>query len=174
MGNELGATLIESLKNSNLNTTLLSKQANIPLFVDPTELPGVARAWVVFDGITPNPVTNRNYPCTVLKSSSNVVGVSSGVALPGINPHVGEYYIALKQDTFTDLNYIVTGSITSNSTNPISAANSFFVKDLGSDFSVANYSPTLTSFKIQTMYTTFNANSSRYAYASRVSLVLYK
>jgi len=174
MGNELGATLIESLKNSNLNTTLLSKQSNIPLFVDPSELPGVARAWVVFNGIVPNPVTNKNYPCEILSKSSNVIGVSSGVTTTGITPNIGEYYITLNQNTFTDNNYIITGSITTNTQDPISAANTFFVKNSGSDLSSRNYSPTLTSFKIQTFYSTFTSNSSRYAYADKVSLLLYK
>lgn len=174
MGNELGATLIESLKNSELNTTLLSKQSDIPLFVFPEDLPGVARAWVVFKGIVPNPSTNKNFPCEIFKKSSNVIGVSSGVTPTGITPNIGEYYITLKNGTFEDTNYIVTGSITTNTLNPISAANTFFLKNSGSDLSSQNYTPTVTSFKIQTFYSTFNNLSSRYAFADKVSLIMYK
>lgn len=174
MGNELGATFIEGLKNSEIDTTLLSKKANIPEFVFPSDLPGVARAWVVFNGIVPDPVTNKFYPCEILNKSSNVVGVSSGVTPNGITPNIGEYYIALKNGTFENTNYIVTGSITTNTLNPISAANTFFIKGSGSDLSSQNYTPTVTSFKIQTYYSTFNGLSSRYAFANKVSLIMYK
>jgi hypothetical protein len=179
MGNELGATLIERLKNSELDTTLLSKQDNPPVFIDPTELPGVARAWVVFKGIVPNP-SPKNFPCQILKKSSNVIGVSSGVQPTAITPTVGEYYIALAPGTFTDIDYLVSGSITPNTntsvtpSNAISAANTFFLKNSGTDLTSFNYAPTLTSFKIQTFYSTFNTVSSRYAYADKVSLILYK
>ena len=172
--NALGASFIESLRNSDLDTTLLSKQDNKPVFIDPSTLPGVAKAWVVFRGIVPNPVTNKNYPCEILNKSSNVIGVSSGVTTPGVTPNIGEYYITLENGTFTNNNYIITGSITTNSLDPLSAANTFFVKNSGSDLSSRNYSPTLSSFKIQTFYSTFTSNSSRYAYADRVSLLIYK
>jgi len=172
--NALGASFIESLRNSDLDTTLLSKQDNKPVFIDPSTLPGVARAWVVFNGIVPNPLTNKNYPCEIFNKSSNVIGVSSGVTTTGITPNIGEYYISFKQGTFENNNYIVTGSITTNTLNPISAANTFFIKNSGSDFSSFNYAPTVTSFKLQTFYSTFTSNSSRYAYADRVSLLIYK
>lgn len=162
MGNSIGSSFIQSLRRSLSGTTVFSQtSANVPLFKEPTTLPGVARAWVSFNGYR-----TAGQPCEILNKSTNVVGVTS--------QGIGDYKIELKAGTFSNSNYIITGSISSQErVNLTSAANNFFVME-------TNYKPgvnlTPTDFRIQTIYSTASAGAvfKGPAYAKTVNLVIFK
>jgi len=164
MGNNIASAFIQRLRISASGSTLVSQtSATSPLFVDPNELKGVARAYVVFDGIVP-----AGTVCPIVQKSSYVTGVTAQATR-------GDYLIGFEPGTFADRNYMVTGSVFANSTNPISAANTFFVKSSGYSqtgfISTPGAQWTETSIRIQTV----NASvTSTPAYASRVSLLFYK
>jgi hypothetical protein len=162
MGNYIGSSLIASLRSSLSGSTLLSQtSAEDPRFVDPTTLPGVARAWVKFNGLHP-----ANTQCTIFSKSSNVQGVTS--------QGNGDYKIGFNANTFSDVNYIVTGSVISRETrNLTSAANQFFVLDPTYKSGVKL---TPTEFRIQTIYSRASASAiyEGPAFAHIVNLVIFK
>ena len=162
MGNRIGALFVQSLRRSLSGTTVFSQtSANKPLFVDPTSLPGVARAWVSFNGYQP-----AGAQCQILNKSTNITGVTS--------QGFGDYKIGVAAGTFVNNNYLVTGSITSRERVDLtSAANNFFVMDTGYK---AGVTLTNTEFRIQTIYSTASAGAvfSGPAYAKTVNLVIFK
>jgi hypothetical protein len=164
MSNFIGASLIESMRRSGDTTTLVSKTCAFPpLFVKIEDLPGVAKAWVVFNGIT-----SPGGTCQIFNKSTNVSSVScSGIGL---------YTIVLAPSTFFDGNYIVNGSILFNSNiSPVSAANTFFVA--GSASHGGAFNPRPGAFRIQTLYVPVISGSgftSGPAFANRVSLLMFK
>ena len=162
MGNRIGALFVQSLRRSLSGTTVFSQtSANKPLFVDPTSLPGVARAWVRFNGYHP-----AGQPCEILNKSTNVTGVTS--------QGVGDYKIGLTSGAFDNSNYLVTGSVVSRERIDLtSAANNFFIMDTGYKTGV-----TLTNreFRIQTIYSAASAGAvyKGPAYAKTVNLLIFK
>lgn len=162
MGNRIASSFVGSLRRSLSGTTVYSQtSANEPLFVDPTTLPGVARAWVVFNGLHP-----AEQECTVYNKSTTVTGVTSKGG--------GDYKIGFTSKAFTNSDYIVTGSLKcTERRNLTSAANSFFVIDPTYKLGV---NLTSTEFRIQTFYSPASAGAlySGPAYADRVSLVIYQ
>jgi hypothetical protein len=162
MGNNIASMLVESLRGSSNNTTLVSKTKNIPPeFVLPENIPGVAKAWVSFNGYTA-----FNEQCEIF-NSSNVATVSCN--------GLGQYDVVFKQNTFFNDFYIVTGSVYSNSRIPISAANTFFVKNTGAD--ITSFTPNKNGLRIQTLFvppisgTTLTSGP---AHAFRVNLLFHK
>lgn len=111
MGNQIIAEFAEALKNSTYNTTLCSNGPDKkPGMVDIKNFPGVARAWVVFDG-TQVPLDER---CTI-HSSENIHSVTY--------KGTGIYTIVFSTSSiFTSDYYIVNGSILSCN---LSGANTF-------------------------------------------------
>lgn len=162
MGNRIGSLFVQNLRRSLSGTTVVSQtSANAPVFVDPTSLPGSARAWVSFNGYTP-----AGSQCEIFNRSTNVAGVTS--------QGQGDYKIGFRAGAFTNGNYLVTGSVTSSDrVNLTSAANQFFVMDTG-------YKPgvtlTSTEFRIQTVYSTASAGAVYRgpALAKTVNLVIFK
>lgn len=163
MGNNVASTFIQRLRRSGTGSTLISQTSALPpLFLYPDEIPGVVRAFVTFDGITPT-----NTICPIVKKSTNVIGVTSLATR-------GDYRIEFAPNTFDNRDYTVVGSVYSNSTSNISAANTFFVK--GSGYAVTGFSgpgeqQTEQFIRIQTANISTTAIP---AYASRVSLLFYK
>jgi hypothetical protein len=166
MGNNIASTFIQRIRNSALGTTLVSQTtAAPPLFLDPTLVPGAARAWVSFDGMV-----LPNTDCPIITKSSLVESVCS-------RPTVGEYEITFAAGAFTDNKYLVTGSVFSDRVSPVSAANTFFIKGGGYvavGFVGAGMEPNLRKFRIQTLNTINVTTSAIPALASRVNLVIYK
>lgn len=164
MGNNVASMLIESFRKSKTDTTLVSKTSSTPPVFSPfQDIPGVARAWVMFEGQLDFSVSNE---CRIL-NSTNVEAVTSKA--------VGEYDVRFVDKTFTNGNYIITGSVTSNTTNPISAANTFYVKSSGSG--LGSFPPSTHTVRIQTLYvpiSTGTGESTRPAFANRVQLMFYK
>lgn len=166
MGNNIASMLIESLRNSSNDTTLISKtKNNPPEFVFPEDIPGIAKAWVSFGGYVP---INESCP---IYNSSNVQTVSCN--------GVGQYDIVFSPNTFTNGDYIVTGSVTSNSRVNLSGGNTFFIKSSGaSPFTdTTAIVPNKDSIRIQTLYVNVvsgNTSTSGPAYANRVNLMFYK
>lgn len=165
MGNDVGSQLIETYRRSKNDTTLVSKtSANLPVFTPFQDIPGVARAWVMFEGQIDFQLTNE---CNIL-NSLNVTSVSS--------TRVGEYDIRFANNAFTNGNYIITGSVTSNSTIPMSAANTFYVKSSG--HGAGSFPPNRNSVRIQTLHIPASSNapgqSTLPAQANRVQLMFYK
>jgi hypothetical protein len=162
MGNNIASMLVESLRNSNNNTSLISKTKTFPPeFTLPENIPGVAKAWVSFNGYTP-----INEQCEIF-NSSNVQTVSCN--------GLGQYDIVFKQNTFSNDFYIITGSVYSNSRIPISAANTFYVKCSGND--ITSYIPNKNSLRIQTLFiptVSGTALTTGPAHAFRVNLLFYK
>lgn len=111
MGNQIVAEFAEALKNSTYNTTLCSNgNDKKPGMVDIKNFPGVAKAWVVFDG-TQIPIDQRCF----IHSSNNIHSVTY--------KGTGIYTIVFSNSsTFTSENYCVNGSI--QSTN-LTGANTF-------------------------------------------------
>lgn len=163
MGNNIASMFVQRLRRSGTGSTLISQTSSTPpLFLYPDEIPGVVRAFVTFNGITP-----AGNPCEIVKKSTNVVGVSSQTTR-------GDYLIEFQENTFDNRNYTVVGSVYSDSTQTISAANTFFVK--GSGYAVAGFvgpgqQQTEKFIRIQTANVTTTATP---AFASRVSLLFYK
>lgn len=162
MGNSIASSFVESLRRSLSGTTLVSKtSAEPPIFSDPTSLPGVAKAWVKFNGIqSPNTI------CTILNKSTNVAGVTCR--------GVGEYQIGFVNNTFIDTNYIIAGSVTSKERfNLLSAANNFFIMDSGYKPGVVQSN---NEFRIQTIYSTASSGApyTGPSYANTVNLLIYK
>jgi len=163
MGNNIASTFVQRLRRSGLGTTLVSQTSTTPpLFLDPIDIPGVVRAYVVFDGYTlPNRI------CNIIKKSTNVNGVTAQSLR-------GDYLIEFLPGTFSDRDYFVSGNVYADSTDPISAANTFFVKGSGysmSGFVTTGQQQTETFLRIQTLNQT---NTALPAYARRVSLLFYK
>jgi len=164
MGNNVASMLIESFRRSRTDTTLVSKtSATPPQFTPFQDIPGVARAWVMFEGQLDYNITNE---CSIL-NSTNVEAVTS--------KEIGEYDIRFTDKTITNGNYIITGSVTSNTRDPVSAANTFFVKSSGHGF--GSFPPNNHTVRIQTLYvpiSTGTGESTRPAFANRVQLMFYK
>lgn len=162
MGNRIASSFVGSLRRSLSGTTVYSQtSANEPIFVDPTTLPGVARAWVVFSGLHP-----ANQQCTIFNKSTNITGVTSQGG--------GDYKIGLAPNAFSNSEYLVTGSLTCRErTDLTSAANSFFVMDPSYRLGVKLLP---TEFRIQTIYSTASAGALYRgpALAQKVSLLIYK
>lgn len=164
MGNNVASILIESFRKSRDQTTLVSNTSSTPPSFTPfQDIPGVARAWVNFDG-------QLNYNdtafCNIL-NSLNVLSVSS--------KSVGEYDIRFANNTFTNGNYLITGSVTSNTRNPISAANTFYIKSSGTG--IGSFPPNNHTVRIQTLYLPISSGtgeSSMPSAANRVHLLFYK
>jgi len=163
MGNNIASLLVQRLRRSGTGSTLVSQTSTTPpQFLQPDELKGVARAYVVFDGIVP-----PNTICPIIQKSSYVTGVTSQASR-------GDYLIGFETGTFSDRNYMVTGTVFANSTDPISAANTFFVKSSGyaiAGFTGAGSQWTDRFIRIQTLNISLTATP---ALASRVSLLFYK
>lgn len=164
MSNAIGSQFINSLRRSVSGTTLYSQTStNPPLLVDPTNLPGVAKAWVSFKGFT----SPNNKACEIVNKSTNVITVST---TPSSNLR-GDYTIDIAPGTFSNNSYMVVGSVEVNSVDPISAANTFFVKSTGAPLGGSNQ--TTTRIRIQAINTALSSNN-WYAYASRINLIFYK
>lgn len=164
MSNYIGASFIESLRRSKSDTTVVSKTCAFPpVFVNIDDLPGVAKSWVVFNGITP-----PGSLCQIYNKSTNVANVSC--------TSTGLYTITFAPSTYFNGNYIVTGSLLFNSNNnPVSAANTFYVA--GSASHIGGFNPRTQAFRIQTLYVPVVSGSgyvSGPAFANRVSLLIYK
>lgn len=163
MGNKIASSFVQSLRQSLSGSTVFSQtSANTPLFVDPTSLPGVARAWVSFNGMAA-----AGTVCEILNKSSNVVAVTSR--------GMGDYRIGLAAGTFKNNAYLVTGVVASDSrVNLTSAANSFFVMMPG--YKTPSVLLNTTQFGIQTLYNTASAGALYQgpAFARRVDLLIYK
>lgn len=164
MSNFIAASFVESLRRSGDSTTLLSKTCAFPpQFPKIDDLPGVAKAWVVFSGITP-PGSN----CFIFNKSTNV----SLVSCTGI----GLYTIMFAPSTFFNGNYIVNGSLLFNSNiSPASAANTFYIA--GSASHAGGFNPRSGAFRIQTLYIptlSGSTSTSGPSFANRVSLLIYK
>jgi hypothetical protein len=158
MGNRIASSFVNSLRRSLSGTTLFSQtSANPPLMVSPSDLPGVARAWVSFYGIVP-----RNQECPIYTKSSNVVGVSA-------NTVAGDYTIEFRPNTFTNVNYMINGSVEADTLIPVSAANTFFVKGSGA----GGISQQLTRVRIQTVNTSLSTGHIP-AFGRRVNLFVYR
>lgn len=158
MGNRIASSFVNSLRRSLSGTTLLSQtSANAPLMVSPSDIPGVARAWVSFYGIVP-----RNEECPVYTKSSNVRGVSA-------NNAIGDYTIEFAPNTFTNVNYMVNGSVETDTLIPVSAANTFFIKGSGA----GGTSQQLTRLRIQTVNTSLSTGHLP-ALGRRVNVFIYR
>lgn len=164
MSNAIGSQFVNSLRRSLSGTTLFSQtSSNRPLMVDPTDIPGVARAWVSFRGIqTPN-----NRACDIINRSTNILAVST---TPGSNLR-GDYTIDIAPGTFSNNTYTVVGTVEVNSTDPLSAANSFFVKSSGAP--LGGLVPTTTRLRIQAINTSLSSNN-WHAFAHKINLIFYK
>jgi hypothetical protein len=125
--------------------------------VDPSELPGVARAWVSFYGLVP-----RNEECPTYVKSTNIRGVSANTA-------IGDYTIEIVPDTFYNTDYMITGSIEADSLIPASAANTFYIKGSGA----GGTSQQLTKARIQTINTSLSSGHIP-AYGRRIKLFFYR
>lgn len=113
MGNQIIAEFAEALRLSTANTTLCSRSvARRPEFVDIRNFPGVARAWVVFEGragLAENPL--------VVLKSYNVRNVTYR--------GTGSYTVVFSTSSiFTD-NYITEGSVMSNT---VTGAQNFYTR----------------------------------------------
>lgn len=166
MGNRIASSFVQRLRRSSQGTTLVSQtSANPPLFLDPDEIPGIVRAFVVFDGFA-----SANTACTIIKKSTNVVGVTSRDTATR-----GDYEIEFQPNTFSNRDYTVVGSVYADSTQSISAANTFFVK--GSGYSISNF---VVAQGIQQSETRINIQTVNLgltgipAFAKRVSLLFYR
>lgn len=163
MGNNVASMLIESFRKSSQNTTLVSNtSATLPSFTLPEDLPGVAKAWVNFDG-----QVLVNEQCVIYNKSTNIHTVSCS--------NIGEYNVVFKPNTFTNGNYLITGSVATNTRFPISAANNFYVKSSGTG--VNSGPPSKNGVKIQTLYVPVvsgSADTTGPAFAHRVHLMFYK
>lgn len=158
MGNRVASSFVNSLRRSLSGTTLFSQtSSNPPLMVDPSELPGVARAWVSFYGIVP-----AGQECPTYTRSNNIRGVSA-------NSTIGDYTIEFAPNTFTSTNYMVNGSVETDSLIPVSAANTFFIKGSGA----GGISQQLTRLRVQTVNTSLSTGH-KLAYGRRVNLFFYK
>ena len=157
MGNRIASSFVSSLRRSLSGQTVVSRtSANPPAFVDPLDLPGVARAYVCFDGCA-----QPGAPCGIYNKSTTIQGVSAN--------DVGDYTIEFMPNVFTNKNYIVTGSVEVDSTIPVNAANTFFVKGSG----VSGLVPTTRKLRIQTINTSLTGGF-RPAYARKVHVLVYK
>lgn len=158
MGNLIASTLIQSLRQSLSGTTVVSRTSAFPpQFVFSDELPGVAKAWVSFDGIVP-----VNTVCPILNKSNNITTVSS--------VGVGDYIVGFKTGTFANSGYVVSGSVHQLNLQPLSSANGFIVRSITS---LSN----LNRLRILTYNTAISGNgqvTSQAAYAGRVNLLIYK
>jgi len=154
MGNSIGSMLVQSLRSSALSSTMVSQtSANPPSFISPEDLPGVAKAYVVFEGIAAN-----NTLCRILNKSSNISAVTS--------IGVGDYLVGFNTNTFANSGYLISGSVGVTNLVPISSADSFYP---------VYYSANGTTAKIARIKTINNASlSGRSAYAGRVNLLFYK
>jgi hypothetical protein len=165
MGNRIASSLIQALRNSGEDTLLVSKTSSFPpIFIN--EYPGIAKAWVVFDGMRIGPGL-----CEIL-DSTNVLQVSS-------TSRRGEYIIVLDPAAkFDSLSlYRIEGSVHANSKHPLSGATGFFVKDTGYETPTTPPTPDRNRFYIQTYYSPMsitNAFSGGPSLAYRVSLNIYK
>lgn len=164
MGNYLGSSLIQSLRNSANNTLLLSKTSAFPP-VFTTDIPGTVRASVTFNGF------NEGAGLCSIVNSTNVLHVSSTNIL-------GEYVIVLAPGAFAEpKKYTIEGSISCSSTIPLSAANGFFIKDTGYTNVVSPPTPSKDRVYIQTYYSPMSQSyilSAGPSQAYRVSLNFYK
>lgn len=144
MGNKVASELVSALRLSTLGTTLCSRTSDrSPAMVDIGSFPGVAKAFVVFNGADN---VSRNQPVSILRSYniSSVVFIGTGQYKIIFNNNFQRYNLGTQ--------YIVTGSVQSANTN-LTAANAFYVQD-DTDSNVA-YS--LSSFRIFTINTTVSA-----------------
>lgn len=156
MGNNIASSFVTSLRRSVSGTTLFSQSsANLPLFLDTLDIPGIPKAWVSFNGMK----HAYNSSCSIYNKSVTVAGVSA-------NLNTGEYTIDFIDGAFTNANYIVTGSVESNNSDPVSAATTFFIKGSGA----GGTTQTTKRLRIQTVNSQSNIN----AFANRVNLVIYK
>ncbi len=143
MGNRIVSEFAEQLRLSTLGSTLCSRTASLhPTFPQIGQFPGVARAFVLFDG-TKNP-NNIDTPCLIRKSFNVQQVVYKGQ---------GRYVIQFSNNVFSDINYLTTGSILRNS---LTGAEFFNVINtrLGGEV------PTLTSVYIGTFTTNITAEPS--------------
>jgi hypothetical protein len=154
MGNSIGSMLVQSLRSSTLSSTLVSQtSAYPPSFVNIDELPGVARAYVAFEGIVSN-----NTVCRIINKSSNITTVSS--------IGMGDYLIGFKTNTFSNSGYLIAGSVGNTNLTPISSADAFYPIYYGS--------PTCTSSRARIKTINNVTLSGSPAYAGRVNLLFYK
>lgn len=163
MGNNVASMLIESFRRSKQDTTLVSNtSSNPPSFLLPEDIPGIAKAWVLFDGQV---IVGEQ--CTMFNKSTNIHTVSCS--------NIGEYRVVFKPNSFTDGNYVITGSVASNTRFPISAANTFYIKS--SETGVGSAPPSRNGVSIQTLYVPFvsgSADTTGPSFAHRVHLLFYK
>lgn len=158
MGNDIAALFVNRLRRSLTDQTLVSRTSTTPPeFLYSYDLPGVARAWVSFNGYV-----QSNRPCPIYNKSSTVQGVST-------NSNIGEYTIEFATSAFANSNYLVTGSVESNSLIPQSAANTFFIKGSGA----LGISQTTRNVRIQTINTSLSIGHIP-AYANRINILVYK
>lgn len=156
--------MVNSLRRSLSGTTLFSQTSTgVPLMVDPTDLPGVAKAFVSFLGFQIPNAPGRL--CDIIKKSTNVLAVST---TPNSTAR-GDYTISFAPGTFPNRDYMVVGSVETDSLDPISAANTFYVKASGA--SGRTQSPNFLT--IQTINTTLTSDRG-FAYARRINLIIYK
>lgn len=144
MGNRVASELVSSLRLSTLGTTLSSRSGErAPAMVDISSFPGVAKAFVKFNG---DVNVSVNAPVTILRSYN----ISSVIYLGR-----GQYKVIFSNDFLNynlGVNYIVTGAVQTN-TGFLTAANSFYLQN-DEDFNLAI---TLSSFRIFTVNTTVSA-----------------
>lgn len=142
MGNRIASDLIDALRNSTLGTTLCSRsETKVPEFVEISKFPGVAKAFVVFDGDTTK-VPNTPLP---IRRAYNITSV--------LYLGLGKYKVIFKSGTFSDSNYVISGSLQPNIYS-LSAANMFYVVN----DPTANDSRT-TSFSSCVVYTLHTSTS---------------
>jgi hypothetical protein len=158
MGNTIGSFLIQSLRQSLSGTTIVSQTSTTPpVFVQPTDLPGSAKAWVSFDGIVP-----PNTVCNILNKSANITTVSAN--------GLGDYIVGFTTGTFANSGYVVGGSVHQLNLEPLSSANGFIVRSIAS---LSN----LNRLRILTYNSAISSNgfvTTQAAYAGRVNLIIYK
>lgn len=158
MGNTIASFLVQSLRQSLSGTTVVSQTSAFPpLFLPPTDLPGVAKAWVTFDGIVP-----PNTVCPILNKSSNITTVSSN--------GIGDYIVGFSTGTFANSGYVVSGSVHQLNLEPLSSANGFVVRSIAS---LSN----LNRLRILTYNSAISGNgvtTSQAAYAGRINLLIHK
>lgn len=144
MGNQIVAEFAEALKNSTYNTTLCSNGSDKkPGLVDIKNFPGVAKAWVVFDG-TQIPIDERCF----IHASKNI----HSVTFKG----TGIYTIVFSNSSvFTTNFYAINGSIQSVN---LTGANTFLTSPV---FANSRPVPLLSAISLTSYLTGTKANGER-------------
>lgn len=141
MSNRIVSEFAEQLRNSSFSQTLCTQTGSIkPLMVNFEQIPGVARAFVTFEGWK-RPVGFTS----IIRRSHNI----SRIVYLG----TGKYLIEFPANTFQSTNYIPNGSLSRTSLTGADSFNFVFQNAGGSP-------PALTSITVQTFTTVITAISS--------------